>query len=104
MTLRERVRKMVVTANGSTTVMEDEVADRVMPVVLSLLNEKANSLGHDGFDFDREADEYPEVMYLALWIYVKPCVFDFLEREYPNFPHRSCYMTSERRKNPFNLE
>lgn len=98
MTLRERIKKMVMTANGDTVVMSNELVEQVMPDVLQFLNGKADELGHDVFDYGREADEYPEILYTAFWIYIRHVVFDFLEREHPNFVNRSCYMTSEQRQ------
>lgn len=102
MTLRERLKKMVMTANGATIVMSGELAESVMPNVLRTLDDKADELGHDMFDYEREADEYPDILYTALWIYIRPVIFSFLENEHPNFVNRSCYMTSEQRGDVLN--
>lgn len=97
MTLRERIRSMVMTANGNAVVMDRKLANQVMPEVLKCLNEKSFDIGHDQFDYDRPSDEYPDILYTALWIYVRPVVFAFLEEHHPNFHHRSSYMASEQR-------
>lgn len=97
MTLRERIRKIISTANGDIVVLSDDISAKMMSPVLDALNGKANALGHDSFDYERESDEYPEVLYKALWIYIRPVVFDLLEKEHPNHESRSRYMTSEQR-------
>lgn len=54
---------MIMTANGATIVMSGELAESVMPNVLRTLDDKADELGHDVFDYEREADEYPDIAY-----------------------------------------
>jgi hypothetical protein len=85
-------------ANGDTAAMSEELADDVMPSVLKALDDKADELGGSSFDYEKEDDEYPEVLYMTLWIYIRPIVFDFLEKEHPNFVNRARYMTSEQKE------
>ncbi len=94
MTVREKIRAMVMTANSVSAIMDGKLADKIVPHVLTYLNEKASGLGHSAFDYERSADEYPEILYKALWLHVRAATYDFLEEHHPEFHNKSFFMAS----------
>lgn len=97
MTFREKIKHMVMTANGIHEFMLDETAEAMMPRIEAAINNKAFELDHAGFEYSRSADEYAPILYAALWPYIKPVVLQYLEENLPGVWFKPMFMTREQR-------
>jgi hypothetical protein len=95
MTFKDKIKKVIQTANTKDDLMFDSMVEEVLPSVIEAVNEQALLLKYDGFTWDRPASEYPDMIYGMLFMTIKPVVLNYLKENHPEAWFLPMYMDKE---------